>query len=42
VALPDPKPGLVVRYDDLWSREVAAGRRGRRAPWRSVRSWAGL
>jgi hypothetical protein len=26
VALPDPKPGLVVRYDYLWSREAAAGR----------------
>lgn len=26
MALPDPKPGLVVRYDDLWSREAAAGR----------------
>jgi hypothetical protein len=26
VALPDPKAGLVVRYDYLWSRESAAGR----------------
>jgi len=26
VALPDPKPGLVVRYDDLWTHEAAAGR----------------
>jgi hypothetical protein len=26
VALPDPKPGLIVRYDYLWSREAAAGR----------------
>src|SRR5690348_6590879 len=26
MALPDPKPGLVVRYDYLWSREAAAGR----------------
>jgi hypothetical protein len=26
VAFPDPKPGLVVRYDYLWSREAAAGR----------------
>jgi hypothetical protein len=26
VAFPEPKPGLVVRYDYLWSREVAAGR----------------
>jgi hypothetical protein len=26
VALPDPKAGLVVRYDYLWSREAAAGR----------------
>jgi hypothetical protein len=25
VALPDPKPGLVVRYDYLWSREAAGG-----------------
>jgi hypothetical protein len=25
MALPDPKPGLIVRYDDLWSREAAAG-----------------
>ena len=26
MALPDPKPGLIVRYDYLWSREAAAGR----------------
>jgi hypothetical protein len=26
VALPEPKPGLVIRYDYLWSREAAAGR----------------
>jgi len=26
VTLPDPKPGLVIRYDYLWSREAAAGR----------------
>jgi hypothetical protein len=26
VAFPDPKPGLIVRYDYLWSREAAAGR----------------
>jgi hypothetical protein len=26
VALPDPKPGLILRYDYLWSREAAAGR----------------
>jgi hypothetical protein len=26
LAFPDPKPGLVVRYDYLWSREAAAGR----------------
>jgi hypothetical protein len=26
VALPLPSPGLVVRYDYLWSREAAAGR----------------
>ena len=25
MAFHDPKPGLVVRYDDLWSREAAAG-----------------
>jgi hypothetical protein len=25
VALPEPKPGLVIRYDYLWSREAAAG-----------------
>ena len=25
MALPEPKPGLVVRYDYLWTREVAAG-----------------
>jgi hypothetical protein len=24
--LPDPKPGLIVRYDYLWSRESSAGR----------------
>ena len=24
--LPDPKPGLVIRYDYLWAREAAAGR----------------
>ena len=24
--LPEPKPGLVVRYDYLWTREAAAGR----------------
>lgn len=26
MAFPEPKPGLVVRYDYLWSREAAAGR----------------
>ncbi|SDR60997.1 hypothetical protein SAMN05519103_07246 [Rhizobiales bacterium GAS113] len=26
MALPDPKPGLVVRYDYLWSAEAATGR----------------
>jgi hypothetical protein len=26
VALPEPRPGLVIRYDYLWSREAAAGR----------------
>ena len=24
--VPDPKPGLIVRYDYLWSHEAAAGR----------------
>ncbi len=26
MAFPDPKPGLVVRYDYPWSREAAADR----------------
>lgn len=26
MALPEPKPGLVIRYDYLWTREVSAGR----------------
>jgi hypothetical protein len=26
VALPEPRPGLVVRYDYLWADEAAAGR----------------
>lgn len=26
MALPDPKPGLVIRYDYLWRREQTAGR----------------
>jgi hypothetical protein len=26
VSLPDPKPGLVIRYDYLWLREARAGR----------------
>ena len=26
MALPDPKPGLVVRYDYLWTHEAVAGR----------------
>jgi len=26
VALPEPTPGLVIRYDYLWSREAAIGR----------------
>ena len=26
MTLPEPKPGLVVRYDYLWTREAAAGR----------------
>jgi hypothetical protein len=26
LALPEPRPGLVIRYDYLWTREAAAGR----------------
>ena len=26
MALPEPKPGLVIRYDYLWTREAVAGR----------------
>jgi hypothetical protein len=26
VALPEPRPGLVIRYDYLWQREAVAGR----------------
>lgn len=26
MALPEPKPGLVIRYDYLWTEEAAAGR----------------
>ncbi len=26
MALPEPKPGLVIRYDYLWAHEAAAGR----------------
>ena len=26
MALPEPRPGLVIRYDYLWSREALAGR----------------
>lgn len=26
MALPEPKPGLVIRYDYLWTREAATGR----------------
>ena len=26
MALPEPRPGLVIRYDYLWSREAAEGR----------------
>ena len=26
MALPEPKPGLIIRYDYLWGREAAAGR----------------
>ncbi len=27
MALPEPKPGLVIRYDYLWTREAAVGAR---------------
>ena len=37
MALPEPRPGLVVRYDYLWSREAAAGRaEGKDRPARLV------
>lgn len=26
MAIPDPKPGMIIRYDYLWSREASAGR----------------
>ncbi len=26
MALPEPKPGLIIRYDYLWVREAAGGR----------------
>ena len=26
MTLPDPRPGLVIRYDYLWTKEAAAGR----------------
>jgi mRNA-degrading endonuclease toxin of MazEF toxin-antitoxin module len=26
MALPDPKPGLVIRYDYVWAHEALAGR----------------
>jgi hypothetical protein len=26
MALPEPKPGLLIRYDYLWTREAAAGK----------------
>jgi len=26
VAVPEPKPGLIIRYDYLWLREAALGR----------------
>lgn len=33
MAPPEPKPGLVIRYDYLWTREAAAGRdRGKERP----------
>ncbi len=31
--MPEPRPGLVIRYDYLWSHEAAAGRdRGKDRP----------
>ena len=37
MALPDPKPGLVVRYDNLWTHESAVGRdQGKTRPVRLV------
>ena len=30
--LPEPRPGLVIRYDYLWTREAAAGREGKERP----------
>ena len=43
MALPDPKPGLVVRYDYLWSREAAAGRnQGKDRPARLVAATDGV
>lgn len=32
MTLPDPKPGLVVRYDYLWTHEAAAGREQGKEP----------
>ena len=33
MALLEPRPGLVIRYDYLWSREAAAGhRQGKERP----------
>ena len=32
VALPDPKPGLVVRYDYLWTHEAAGRDQGKTRP----------
>lgn len=37
MAIPEPSPGLVVRYDYLWSREAAAGRtQGKDRPSRLI------
>ena len=32
MSLPEPRPGLVIRYDYLWTHEAAAGRDGVEIP----------
>jgi hypothetical protein len=32
VPLPEPRPGLVIRYDYLWSREAAGREQGKERP----------